>query len=463
MTPLGMRTVGVFLLVLCWWLFTPVPIGVSSFFGLALWVVVGVLPAKDAFGYFGHWINIFLIASFGIAAALHTTGAARRYALTMLNLSFIRGRPWRLFTIYFVACGILSAFTSNTASTIIFVSLALPLLETAGIKKGDKFALFFILSIAWAANFGGMITPVGTVINIVAMGIVEEMAGYYMGFGQWCIPGILIFITTTIVTILVVRYVMRPDISALKALDSKFLTEELKKMGPMHLGEKLAWGFLALAVICWMIPDPIRYISTDIYAVIKEPLNWGVTAIIIVTIMCMVPYKAGGERRTLLTFRDWAANVDLGTVSLVAICLALAGVLGNPETGIIETLSSTLSPVVSGLAPLAMVVVLSLVTVMMANFMSHMTSMTVWVLVGVTLSTQLGVGNPIALAVALTGAANMGGAFPSATTTTAIVYGTGFITIPEMLRSGLLITIISAILAGLIGYLVACVVFPWPV
>jgi len=110
-----------------------------------------------------------------------------------------------------------------------------------------------------------------------------------------------------------------------------------------------------------------------------------------------------------------------------------------------------------------MVVVLSLVTVMMANFMSHMTSMTVWVLVGVTLSTQLGVGNPIALAVALTGAANMGGAFPSATTTTAIVYGTGFITIPEMLRSGLLITIISAILAGLIGYLVACVVFPWPV
>ncbi len=463
MTPLGMRTVGVFLLVLCWWLFAPVPIGVSSFFGLALWVVVGVLPAKESFAYFGHWINIFLIGSFGIAAALNTTGAARRYALSMLNLSFVRGKPWRLFTIYFIACGVLSAFTSNTASTIIFISLALPLLETAGVKKGDKFGLFFILSIAWSANFGGMMTPVGTVINIAGMGMLEEMTGYHIGFLQWCVPGVVIFIITTIVTILVVRYVMRPDISALKALDSAYLRDELKKMGPMHTGEKMAWGFLVLAVICWICPDLIRYISIDIYATIKEPLNWGVTALIIVTIMCMVPYKAGGERRMLLTLRDWADNVDLGTIALIAMCMGLAGVLGNPETGIIETLSGALSPVVSGLSPLLMVLVLSLITVLMANFMSHMTSMTVWILVGVTLSLQLGIGNPAALTVAIVGAANMGGAFPSATTTTAIAFGTGYINIPDMLKSGMLVTIVAAILAGLAGYLVACMVLPWPV
>ncbi len=463
MTPLGMRAVGVFLLVLCWWLFTPVPIGVSSFFGLALWVGVGVLSASEAFAYIGHWINVFLIGSFGIAAALNTTGAARRYALTMLNFSFVRGKPWRLFTIFFVACGVLSAFSSNTASTIIFVSLALPLLEAAGIKKGDRFGLFFMLSIAWAANIGGMMTPVGCVTNIAAMGIVEEITGYYMGFAMWCAPGVVVFVITTIVTIVVIRYVMRPDISVLKAVDSAFLTNRLKEMGPMHLGEKMAWGFLALAVILWVIPDPIRYISADVYAAIKEPLNWGVTAIAIATIMCMVPYKVQGERKMLLSFRDWAANVDLGTVGLVAICLALAGTLGNPDTGIVDTLGNALSPVVSGLPPLIMVAVLSLVTVMMANFMSHMTSMTVWVLVGVTLSAQLGVGNPVALAVAITAAASMGGAFPSATTTTAVVFGTGYITVPEMLKSGLLITVVSAVVAGILGYLVASMVFPWPV
>jgi len=95
-TPLGMKTVGVLIFTIILWISEPVPIGVTCFLTLAMWVAVGALSYKDSFAYLGHYINLFLIGSFGIAGALYTTGAARRYALTMLNIPWVRRNSYML-------------------------------------------------------------------------------------------------------------------------------------------------------------------------------------------------------------------------------------------------------------------------------------------------------------------------------------------------------------------------------
>ena len=69
-----MRTLGIFLWAVVWWVTEPVPIPVTSFFVLALLVVCGVLPVERAFAYWANWVNIFLIGAFIIAHAVAVHG-----------------------------------------------------------------------------------------------------------------------------------------------------------------------------------------------------------------------------------------------------------------------------------------------------------------------------------------------------------------------------------------------------
>ena len=45
----GMRTLGIFLWTIIWWIGEPVPIAVSSFLAMALLVLMGVQPVAVAF------------------------------------------------------------------------------------------------------------------------------------------------------------------------------------------------------------------------------------------------------------------------------------------------------------------------------------------------------------------------------------------------------------------------------
>ena len=460
-TPLGMKTVGVLIFTIILWITEPVPIGVSCFLTLAMWVVVGALSYKESFAYLGHYINLFLIGSFGIAGALYTTGAARRYALSMLNISWVRRSPYMLIMMFFFAACLLSSVTSNTATAIIFMSFALPLIEALGLKKGHSFAALLLMMVAFAGSVGGSGTPIGCVINPIIIGMVDNMFKYKMTFIPWTIFGYSIIIACTIVAYFVVRYINRPDVSAVRGASAAYLQDELKKMGPMTGGEKLAWAFLGLAIILWMIPDPISYISPALGAQLGQALNWGTTALIVAFIMCLVPVNLK-ERKMLLNLRDWWANVDLGILSLVAVCMALGVLLQDPKMGINTALTDLFQPMMAGLPLEGWILMIGIIPAIITNFMSNTAVAVMFTGIFSPLSASLKIGNPIALAAAACRSASMAIAFPSATTCTAVVYGTGYIPIPYGLKHGFLMMIPISIVTAFVGYYVAAAVFPWP-
>ncbi len=459
-TPLGMRTLGVFALTLVWWITEPVPMGATSFLALALYVATGIMDSAKAFGYLGNWINLFVLGAIGIGQGLAVTGAARRYALRMLSFRFVAGRPWRLLIMFLFAAALLSAFTSNTVTTVIFLTIGRSLLDAMGVQKGDKFAMAFVLSIAWAANIGGQLTPVGAATNPMAIGLAHEATGHTISFISWVLASVVGVVIAAITMVLVFRFILRPDVTKLASLRKELISDEYRKLGPMTLGEKLAWSYLGLALLCWVLPDILRPFFPALEG-ISDRLNWAVPALVIATLMCLTPIS-WKQRKRLMTFADWRGAVDLGIVSLIAICVSLGGVLTAPGTGITETATSVLKTVVGGGSPYVLVLISAGMVTLMTNFMSNLASMTLVMAVALPMAASLGIGNPLALAVTLCMSSSFAFAFPSATTTTAIVYATGYISIKEMLKNGLITALICTLPSSLLTSIVASWLIPYP-
>ena len=464
LTPLGMRTAGVLLFTIALWIFEPVPIGVTCFVTLALWVVVGALTFKDSFAYFGHYINLFLIGSFGIAGSLYSTGAARRYALSMLNLPFVRGRPWMFLIMWLFAASVLSSVTSNTATTVIFVALAIPVIEALGLKKGHTFAAMLLLLIGAAGSIGGNGTPIGTVVNVAGIGLVLNLFKYQMGFLQFSVAGYAVIFTCTILAYFVVRYILRPDVSPLAGVSTTYIQDELKKMGPMTLGEKLTWMFLGIAIFFWIIPDPMNYVIPSLYKALNagQTMNWAVTALLIAFVMCLIPVS-WKERKMLLNMRDWWAQTDIGVLSLVAVAMALGDLLPKAELGISASIQGMLGPGLAVLGLIGWLLIIALAMGALTNFMSNTATAVLGISVFAPLSATLGIGNPIAIAFACLMAASMAMWFPPGTTCTAIVFSTGYLSVPYGFKKGGILFIPLTLGACFVGYFVAAAVFPWPI
>jgi sodium-dependent dicarboxylate transporter 2/3/5 len=134
LTSLGMKAVGIFLFTIVWWI--TVGIGFPSLLTLVLFVLTGVLTSNEAVAAsWGNWVVLFLLGALGLGEGLRATGFSRRFALWFITLPFTAGRPWRLVAMFLLACTLMGSVMSSTATCIVFMAIAEPMLEAMGYKK----------------------------------------------------------------------------------------------------------------------------------------------------------------------------------------------------------------------------------------------------------------------------------------------------------------------------------------
>ena len=342
-TPLGMRTLGIFLWAVVWWVLEPVPIPVTSFFSLALLVLCGILPVERAFIYWANWVNIFLIGAFIIAHAISVHGLPRRIAFGMMASRFLQGSPARLLMVFAIGTALFSSVLSNVATTVIFLSIAMGLSEALDFPRESRYGEALFISIAWGAGIGGIISPVGSPPNAIVVGMMREQLDYRMGFLPW----VEVFLPVALVAMgamyLVMRYVLRPQIAGWK-VSTAFAEEELQKLGPLRPGEKITAGALAAAIFFWMLPDLARLAAPEHPAAVwlYARLDWSVTAIVVATSLFLIPVN-WKKRQFVLTWGEAAKGVDWGTLSLIASALALGNVIADRDLGLGRFFEQSLS------------------------------------------------------------------------------------------------------------------------
>ena len=431
-TPQGALTAGLTLLCALWWIFEPIPIPATSMIPLGVFPLVGILDGKQVALAYGDPLILLLMGGAMLSKAMEKSGAHRRLALYLVNL-FGAYDQRRLVFGFMVAAAVLSMWVSNTATTLMLLPVAYAVLESADSDSAaQKLAVPLFLGIAYAASIGGLGTPIGSPPNVIFLKVYAEATGSSIGFGQWmlwALPVVLIMIP----------------------LAGSWIIRNLNKGEPLLIPTVGAWRTEEIRVLTIFGLTALAWIT------LREPFggwshwfnvpsaNYAAVALTSVVLMFVLPNGTGGK------LLDWqsASSIHWGVLLLFAGGIAIAKAFA--VTGISDAIGQSLS----GVTRLSIIAIIAIVA-LAVTFLTEITSNTATtaLLMPILAAASLGAGfEPATLMLPAALSASCAFMLPVATAPNAIVFGTGKITVEQMVREGFALNLIGAAVITTVVYL----------
>jgi solute carrier family 13 (sodium-dependent dicarboxylate transporter), member 2/3/5 len=471
-TEVGMRTLGIFLWTVLWWVCEPIPIPTTSFLAMALLIFCGVQTVTEGFATWANWINIFLLASMIIGHATSVHGLTKRIAYRMVASPVVAANPWRLLLLIGWGVAIMSSMMSHVVTTMLFLSIASGLAEALEFKKYPRYAEALFLSIAWGSNLG-IATPVGTPPNLIAISFAQQL-GYRIGFLEWIVACLPVFLLSMMAVFLVIRFVLRPEMPRWD-VTPEYVREQLYRLGPMTRGEKIAGGVFLTAIFLWMLPDlvPLTIDAMQKLGVtgtagamhpwtvwLRRHLDWSVSAVFMATALFLIPVD-WKKREFAMNWDTAVKGIEWGTLALIAAALALGGAIASPTVGLGKFLGAAVTSLTAtGASQLIFVFVLVSFTIIVGSFISNIAI--IGMVGAIVLAIPTGTVNPIALMVSVGMAASFDFALPIGTPPSAMVFASGYVRIWTMAKAGAILSLIGIVIVSLIGFYTVNWVMPWP-
>ena len=421
---------GLTLLCALWWIFEPIPIPATAMIPLGVFPLVGILDGKQVAQAYGDPLIILLMGGAMLSKAMEKSGAHRRLALYMVNL-FGGDSQRRLVLGFMVASAALSMWVSNTATTLMLLPVAYAVLQSANATDAKKLAVPLFLGIAYAASIGGLGTPIGSPPNIVFLKIYGEATGSIPSFTQWMLWGL-------------------PVVILLLPLAALWITRNLGAAEPLKIPQSGVWRSEEARVLA------IFFLTALAWITLREPFggwsqwlnvpsaNYAAVALTSVILMFILPNGQGGK------LLDWesASTIHWGVLLLFAGGIAIAKAFA--VTGISAAIGESLSAV-TRLSIIALIVVVALTVTFLTEITSNTATTTL--LMPILAAASLGAGfDPALLMLPAALSASCAFMLPVATAPNAIVFGTGEITVEQMVREGFVLNLIGVMVISAVVY-----------
>jgi len=425
-----------------WWVTESVPIAITALLPIILFPMTGAVDLQTTTASYGHKYIFLYMGGFMLAIAIEKWNLHKRIALNIIKI--IGTNISKIILGFMVATAFLSMWISNTATAVMMLPIAMSIVaqlqDNPKTEKNENliFGKALMLSIAYSASIGGMATLIGTPPNLVFAGYVEETYGIEITFLQWLKFGVPIAIPLLVIAWL---YLTK---FAFKFKQKEFPggKEEINRLlvliGPMKREEKLVSSIFVLTAFCWITRS---FILQEFFPFIDDTII-AMTAGIL---LFVVP--ASDFKKRLITWED-AVKLPWGIILLFGGGMALAA--GFQITGLASWLGAQMS-VFQGLSVLVLVFVIITLVNFFTEFTSNLatTAMLLPILAPIAISLNI---NPYMLMVACTIAASCAFMMPVATPPNAVVFGSGYLRIPDMIKSGIWMNIISILFLTLMVY-----------
>ncbi|MDX9871503.1 MAG: SLC13 family permease [Clostridia bacterium] len=264
MTPAGRNCLGVLLAALILWTTEAIPVAVTALALIILQPIYGIAELNTAVKEFSTHVIFFVIATYGVSVAIMKTPLASRMARWLLLRS---GKdPGKVILAFVTGTAIISSFVSNVPSTVLFMGLALSLLEPLGEKPGEsRLGRALMIAIPFGAMIGGISTPAGSSINILALSMLERYAGITITFLDWMIFGIPIAIVMVPICAFMLNKIFKPNMLEKDVTEILKLEEQGSKLS---IVEKKVLIIICAMLIFWIASTWVPAFNVTIVAVI---------------------------------------------------------------------------------------------------------------------------------------------------------------------------------------------------
>lgn len=442
MAPEAMKVAAVAVLMAVWWITEAVPIPVTALLPIALFPLLGVMNAKESSApYANHLIFLFL-GGFLIAIAMEKWNLHRRIALYTIRLVGVSSS--RIVLGFMIATAFLSMWISNTATTMMMLPIGLAVIKqtTEFIDKQKKsdidtrpthfnFGTALMLGIAYAASIGGVATIIGTPPNVFMVGYLEQTYHIHITFVQWMMLGVPLAVFMLIIAWLyLTRIALPPEIKNLPG-GMELLCLEIRKLGKMQEAEKYVLGVFALVALLWILRGFVHFGPATMHDATIAMAG------AILLFLIPVDWKEGAF------VLDWKAALKLPWDIIILFGGGLALAHAFSKSGLVKWISVQFT-VLQG-SNLLLIIVL---VILFGIFLTELTSNTATAAILIPIMAGIAVAmnvHELVLIIPVTIAVSYAFMLPVATPPNAIVFGSHYLTIPQMARVGFFLNLTGVV------------------
>lgn len=447
MTPEGLSVLATTVWVAIWWISEAVPIPATSLIPLVTLPATKAVSISAVSAAYGHNLVFLYVGGFILALAIEKWNLHKRIALHIINLV---GTSERLIILGFmIATGFLSMWISNTATSVMMLPIGMAIVSQLKSSSngllGEGFGKALMLGIAYSASIGGISTLIGTPPNLVLASVVQEYYHLDLDFAKWMA---MVFPIALIMLMLCWYYLTHFSFKVKSEPLSggkNEIKKQLENLGKITFEEKMVLAVFFSTAFLWITRT---FLITKILPSIDDTIISLSAAIV----LFIIPAK---KEKTIMNW-ETAVKLPWGIVLLFGGGLAIAE--GFKSTELATWLGSQMH-VISGSSTFT--VLLSVVT--LVNFLTEITSnvATTAMILPVLAPLAETIGeNPILLMTGATLAASCAFMLPVATPPNAVVFGSGYLKMKDMVLTGLALNIISILVITL--YLYFVLPFYWP-
>jgi sodium-dependent dicarboxylate transporter 2/3/5 len=425
-----------------WWRAESVPLAVTALLPLILFPLTGAMDIKMSSAPYSHPFIYLYLGGFFIAIAIEKSQLHKRIALNIIKIIGIN--VVYIILGFMIATAFLSMWISNTASAVMLLPVALAIVaqlqdnpETIE-NENLIFGKALMLGIAYSASIGGMATLIGTPPNLVMAGIIRETYGINITFSQWFSFGfpismVLLFICWYYLTHRAFKFKQKSFPGGIEEID-----RQITILGKMTTDEKKVAVVFFITAFAWITKS---YLLAKIIPAIDDTI----IALVGGIALFLIPSSKG--HTAILEWRD-SAKIPWGIIVLFGGGMSLAA--GFESTGLAQWIGNQLTSL-EGISVLLLILIVVAAINFLTEFTSNLatTAMLLPVLVVVSSTAQI---SPYYLVVGATLAASCAFMLPVATPPNAVVLGSGYLNIPEMVKTGFWLNIISVVIVTLAVY-----------
>jgi sodium-dependent dicarboxylate transporter 2/3/5 len=487
-----------------WWITEAIPIYATALLPLVIFPSLNVTDLGETSANYADRIVFLFLGGFILAKAVEKSNLHRRFALNMLKI--FGTNPKYIVASFMLVTGFLSGWMSNTATTMLMLPIAAAVISQFQNKQDkDKFGLCLMLSVAYSASIGGMSTLIGTPPNAILASLSSSLADVEVNFGQWLIVGLPISGISLVVSWLYMVNI-GVNIRRIKAVaeEKGMIVKKLSELGRITGDEILVAGVFAATATAWITRG---LLWQDILPMVDDSTIAIIAAISLFLIPSISsnrngrrkgnrdniehtrdkkesdssPYDKEGDsdddRQHDLTqidgendiggtrngnnsgkrLMDWktAVMIPWGVILLIGGGLALAN--AYTATGLDEWIAERLV-FLQGVNYLVVILVIVAVAILVGEIVSNTASAALLIPISASLAGSIGI-DPLLLMIPLTIATSFGFVMPVGTPPNAIVFASGYVTIPKMARAGLPLDIIGIVLVTILTTLLVPLVW----
>jgi sodium-dependent dicarboxylate transporter 2/3/5 len=443
-SPEGTKVAAIVAWMAIWWATEATHVAVTAFLPLVLFPTLGIGKMSVTASSYSHPIIYLFLGGFIMAIALERSRLHLRAALSVFQMAGVEARS--LVGGLMIATALISMWVSNTSTTLMMLPIAMSVvhvvretMDDLKPKEINNFEICMFLGLAYGATLGGVATLVGTPPNVFMAGFMESTYGVEVDFARWMIIGVpLMVIMLPITWFALTRFLYPINFTASERTITHIAIRK-KELGPLSTFEKRTGLLFLLLVSAWILRKPLVSLTG------AAELSDAVLAMIAAIAAFLIPSgQKNGE--ALMTWED-TRKLPWGVLILFGGGLALAAGMTSSELTL--WIGKQLAPL--GTINIAILVVAACALVIFLTELTSNTATTATFLpVMAGIAIEMG-QDPLIFVIPVTLAASFAFMLPVATPPNAIVFSSGRVSIPQMMRAGFALNLISVVVLTIVA------------